>query len=179
MRDRIKYSLPNFLTLINLSLGVIALLFVMKNDLLQASLIVMVAALTDRFDGKTARMLDCTSELGKELDSLSDLVSFGVAPIIITWKISFFGLPVIGCLLAVIYPIAGAYRLARYNLSTFNNVYSGVPITIAGALLSVINMFNYYSIEHHRYNSIYTVFTAVIVILLSFLMVSKIRIQKR
>ncbi len=179
MRDRIKRSLPNFLTLINLSLGVIALLFVIRNDLVQASLMVMVAALTDRFDGKAARMLDCTSELGKELDSLSDLVSFGIAPIIITWKISFIGFPVIGCLLAVIYPIAGAYRLARYNVTAFNNVFSGMPITIAGALLAIINLFNCYSIEHHRYSNANTLFSAVIVVLLSFLMVSKIRIKKR
>ena len=179
MRDRIKHSLPNFLTLINLSLGVIALLFVIKKELVQASLVVMVAALTDRFDGKAARMLDCTSELGRELDSLSDLISFGVAPIIITWKISFFSLPVIGCLLAVIYPIAGAYRLARYNVTTFNNVFSGVPITIAGAFLAIIDLFNCYSIEQHRYSSINTIFSAVIVVLLSFLMVSRISIKKR
>ncbi|HEX2927298.1 MAG TPA: CDP-diacylglycerol--serine O-phosphatidyltransferase [Ruminiclostridium sp.] len=179
MRDRIKHSLPNLLTFINLSLGIIALLFVLKKDLVQASLLVLVAALTDRFDGKAARMLDCTSELGKELDSLSDLISFGVAPMIITWKISFFGFPVIGCLLAVIYPIAGAYRLARYNVTTFNNVFSGVPITIAGAFLSIINLCNSYYIVQHRYSIMNTYFTAVIVLLLSFLMVSKIRIKKR
>ncbi|WP_024832704.1 CDP-diacylglycerol--serine O-phosphatidyltransferase [Ruminiclostridium josui] len=179
MKNTIKHSLPNLLTFINLSLGIIALLFAIKNDLIQASLLVMVAALTDRFDGKVARMLDSTSELGKELDSLSDLISFGVAPIIIAWKISFFDLAVLGYLLAVLFPIAGAYRLARYNVTTFNNVFSGVPITIAGAFLSIVNLYNSYSIEHHNYSNINTVITAIIIVLLSYLMISKIQIKKR
>ena len=179
MKNTIKHSLPNLLTFINLSLGIIALLFAIKNDMIQASLLVMVAALTDRFDGKVARMLDSTSELGKELDSLSDLISFGVAPIIIAWKISFFDLTVFGYLLAVLFPIAGAYRLARYNVTTFNNVFSGIPITIAGAFLSIVNLYNSYSIEHHNYSNINTIVTAIIIVLLSYLMISKIQIRKR
>lgn len=179
MKNTIKHSLPNLLTFINLSLGIIALLFAIKNDLIQASLLVMVAALTDRFDGKVARMLDSTSELGKELDSLSDLISFGVAPIIIAWKISFLNLSILGYLLAVLFPIAGAYRLARYNVTTFSNVFSGVPITIAGAFLSILNLYNCFSIEHHNYSNINTIVTAIITILLSYLMVSKIQIKKR
>ncbi len=179
MKNTIKHSLPNLLTFINLSLGIIALLFAIKNDMIQASLLVMVAALTDRFDGKVARMLDSTSELGKELDSLSDLISFGVAPIIIAWKISFFDLTILGYLLAVLFPIAGAYRLARYNVTTFNNVFSGIPITIAGAFLSIVNLYNSYSIEHHNYSNINTIVTAIIIVLLSYLMVSKIQIKKR
>lgn len=179
MKNTIKHSLPNLLTFINLSLGIIALLLAIKNDMIQASLLVMVAALTDRFDGKVARMLDSTSELGKELDSLSDLISFGVAPIIIAWKISFMDLTVIGYLIAVLFPIAGAYRLARYNVSTFNNVFSGVPITIAGAFLSIVNLYNSYSIEHHNYGNANTIVTAIIIVLLSYLMVSKIQIKKR
>jgi len=177
--NKIRHSLPNLLTFINLSLGIISLLFAIKNDLIQASLLVMVAALTDRFDGKVARMLDSTSELGKELDSLSDLISFGVAPIIIAWKISFFHVGVIGYILAVIFPIAGAYRLARYNVTTFNNVFCGVPITIAGAFLSIANLYNCFELMRHNYSIINTILTGVIVVLLSYLMISKIQIKKR
>ena len=179
LKNKIKHSLPNLLTFINLSLGIIALLFSIKGDLIQASLLVMVAALTDRFDGKVARMLDSTSELGKELDSLSDLISFGVAPIIIAWNISFFDLGIIGYLLAVLFPIAGAYRLARYNITTFNNVFCGVPITIAGALLSIINLYNSFSQMRGGYGIINTIVCAVFIVLLSYLMVSKIQIKKR
>ncbi len=179
MKKKIIHSLPNLLTFMNLSLGIIALLFAIKNELIQASLLVMVAALTDRFDGKAARMLDCTSELGKELDSLSDVISFGVAPIIIAWKISFFNLGILGYLLAIIYPIAGAYRLARYNVTTFNNVFSGVPITIAGAFLSIVNLYNGFSLIRNTYSNINTIVCGLIIVLLSYLMVSKIQVKKR
>ncbi len=179
MKNRIRHTLPNLLTFINLSLGIVALLFAIKDELIQASLLVMVAALTDRFDGKVARMLDSTSELGKELDSLSDLISFGVAPIIIAWKVSFLDLGIIGYLLTVLFPIAGAYRLARYNVTSFNNVFSGVPITIAGAFLSIINLYNCFSKIRYTYSNVNTIVSAVIIVLLSYLMVSKIQIKKR
>lgn len=179
MKNKIRHSLPNLLTFINLSLGIIALLFAIKDEVIQASLLVMVAALTDRFDGKVARMLDSTSELGKELDSLSDLISFGVAPIIIAWKVSFFNFGIIGYLLAVIFPIAGAYRLARYNVSTFNNVFCGVPITIAGAFLSIVNLYNSFSVIRKTYSDVNTIVCAIIIVLLSYLMISKIQIKKR
>jgi CDP-diacylglycerol---serine O-phosphatidyltransferase len=179
LKNKIRHSLPNILTFINLSLGVIALLFAIKNELIQASLLVMVAALTDRFDGKVARMLDSTSELGKELDSLSDLISFGVAPIIIAWNISFVNLGIVGYLLAVLFPIAGAYRLARYNVTTFNNVFCGVPITIAGAFLSIVNLYNSFSITRKDYSNLNTIVCAIVVVLLSYLMISKLQIKKR
>ena len=179
MNNKIRHTLPNLLTFINLSLGIIALIFSIKGDLIQASLLVMVAALTDRFDGKVARMLDSTSELGKELDSLSDLISFGVAPIIIAWNISFLPLGILGYLLTILFPIAGAYRLARYNVTSFNNVFCGVPITIAGAFLAIVNLYNSFAKIRGNYGDINTIVCAVIVVLLSYLMVSKIQIKKR
>ena len=179
MKSKFYHSLPNILTFINLSLGIIALLLAFRNEFIQASLLVMVAALTDRFDGKVARMLDCTSELGKELDSLSDLISFGVAPIIIAWNISFLDIGILGYLLAVMFPIAGAYRLARYNVSTFDNVFCGVPITIAGAFLSIVNLYNSFAKIRNDYNNINTIVCAIIVVLLSYLMISKLQIKKR
>lgn len=180
----IKGTLPNILTLINLSLGVTAILLAMNDEtgvnwLIPASLLIMVAALTDRFDGKIARILDVSSEFGKELDSLSDLISFGVAPVIIAWKISFslhFG--IFGYLIAVIFPIAGAFRLARYNITTFDNVFRGMPITMAGAFLTIDNLYNCFVILKGRLYLVHSIITAVLIVLLSLLMVSKIRIKK-
>ncbi|MDP4091910.1 MAG: CDP-diacylglycerol--serine O-phosphatidyltransferase [Bacillota bacterium] len=181
----IKGTLPNILTLINLSLGVTAILLAMNdrsrvNWLIPASLLIMVAALTDRFDGKVARMLDVSSELGKELDSLSDLISFGVAPVIIAWKISLSGhFGVFGYLIALVFPIAGAFRLARYNVSTFNNVFSGMPITVAGAFLTIDNLYNCFAVlKERRLGLLESIITVVLILGLSALMVSKIRIKK-
>lgn len=181
----IKGTLPNILTLMNLSLGVIAILLAVNSDnsnsnhLFQASLLLLIAALTDRFDGKVARLLDVTSDLGKELDSLSDLISFGVAPVVITWQISNLNdYGVIGYLIAVIFPIAGAYRLARYNVTSFENVFRGIPITIAGSFLTIYNLYNCYLILKNKQSNIHTLIVIALIMLLSFLMVSKIRFKK-
>ncbi len=182
-----KYSRsiwPNIITLSNLSLGMIAILLVIdstpQNDLLvRASFLVMFAALVDRFDGQVARRLNAVSELGKQLDSLSDLVSFGIAPIVIAWKMGLFSLGTVGMIICVIYPLAGAFRLARFNSMEFDNVFMGIPITIAGATMSLMNLINSFAITKGRYNLIYTIITAILSLLLSYLMVSKIKIDKR
>lgn len=186
--NKLKGNLPNALTLTNLSLGVMAILFAVNDRggaesgnvglLIPASLLVIIAALTDRFDGKVARMFNATSELGKELDSLSDLISFGVAPIIIAWKICFTQFGIIGYIVTLIFPMAGAYRLARYNITKFNNVYSGIPITIAGAFLTVVSLYNAFSILRGGFTQMHTYVTAVLILLLSYLMVSKISFKK-
>lgn len=186
--NKLKGNLPNALTLTNLSLGVMAILFAVNDTggaesgnvglLIPASLLVIIAALTDRFDGKVARMFNATSELGKELDSLSDLISFGVAPIIIAWKICFTQFGIIGYIVTLIFPMAGAYRLARYNITKFNNVYSGIPITIAGAFLTVVSLYNAFSIMRGSFTQMHTYVTAVLILLLSYLMVSKISFKK-
>ena len=169
--------------MINMSLGVTAIMLAVSDRvkidfMIYASLLVMIAALTDRFDGKVARMLDAASDLGKELDSLSDLISFGVAPVIIAWKISFFHLGVPGYLISLIFPMAGAYRLARYNVTTFDNIFRGMPITIAGAFLTIDNLYNCFAVINNKFTFINSLITAIILIFLSYLMVSKIRIKK-
>lgn len=180
-----KRNLPNALTLINMSLGVIAILLSVNssstgdvNMIFIAALLVLIAALTDRFDGKVARMLDATSELGKELDSLADLISFGVAPIIIAWKISFISLGVPGYLISLIFPMAGAYRLARFNTTTFDKYFRGIPITIAGAFLTIDSLYNWYAFVNNKMTPIHSVVTAAIILLLSYLMVCNIKFKK-
>jgi CDP-diacylglycerol---serine O-phosphatidyltransferase len=172
------------LTLINMSLGVIAILLAVNsiNDislLFTASLLVIVAALTDRLDGKVARMLGKTSELGKELDSLADLISFGVAPVIIAWRISFMHFGIAGYILTLIFPMAGAYRLARYNVTTFDNFFRGMPITIAGAFLAIDNLINWYAYINGKITFTHSLITSVLVVLLSYLMICKLKIKKR
>lgn len=180
---RFKGTLPNILTFINMSLGIIAILISVNtvkgtNSLITASLLIMIAALTDRFDGKVARMLDATSELGKQLDSLSDLISFGVAPVIIAWKISMMNMGIPGYLITLIFPIAGAYRLARYNVTEFNNVFMGMPITIAGAFLTIDNIYNCVAILNNKYTNYHSAVTVILILLLSYFMISRIRIKK-
>ena len=78
-----KSSIPNIFTFINLSFGILSLLSTFEDNYSLACIFILLAALVDRYDGRIARYLQVTSDLGKELDSLADLVSFGVAPSIL------------------------------------------------------------------------------------------------
>ncbi|MCL2742154.1 MAG: CDP-alcohol phosphatidyltransferase family protein [Oscillospiraceae bacterium] len=180
-KAKLARIIPNALTLINLCLGLFAMLLVFDPDKSRwfiACLLVLIAAVMDRFDGKAARLFGTTSDLGRELDSLCDLVSFGVAPIVITWKLCFsaFGIP--GYLLCLAFPMAGAYRLARFNVTTFQNIYMGMPITIAGSFLTLLNLYNWYSLNGSGLAVLNTAITIAVVHALSFLMVCTVKIRK-
>ncbi len=168
-----KAFIPNAMTLGNLVCGVLSIQFTINNDFTTAALFILIAGLLDRYDGTVARYLNINSDLGKELDSLCDLVSFGVAPSILIfsmYNLDSFG--AIGYIPLIIFPVAGAFRLARYNCSEFNNVFTGIPITISGSILAILAIFN-------SMRSLPTVAIIVIMILFSYLMVSKFKIKKR
>ena len=166
-----KSSIPNILTFMNLSLGIISIIFCFNNQIIYASLSILLAGFIDRYDGQIARKLNAVSPIGKELDSLSDLVSFGVSPAIIAWKISLITLGPIGYIVLLIYPICGCFRLARFNVTEFKKVYMGVPITIAGGLMAID------SIASVKLG-IHPALTVVFMLLLSYLMVSSLKIKK-
>ncbi|MCM8711100.1 CDP-diacylglycerol--serine O-phosphatidyltransferase [Clostridium sp. SYSU_GA19001] len=167
-----KNAVPNIFTFANLACGVLSLIATFNSNYKWASLFIIIAGLIDRYDGRVARFLQVSSDLGKELDSLADLVSFGVAPSILIFNLyNFIDLGIIGYLLVLIFPIAGAYRLARYNTTPFNNVFMGVPITIAGSFLALYSLITLKNAE----NPIISIF---LVIILSYLMISKFQIKK-
>lgn len=134
---KLKAQTANFLTLANLSLGCFAILFAINGNLNLSVLLIFVAALADRFDGMAARKLNIESELGKQLDSMSDIISFGVAPALLLYQgiLSGFGAP--GSFFTVLYIGCGAFRLARFNISANNGYFTGLPITGAGCLATL------------------------------------------
>ncbi|MBQ6819685.1 MAG: CDP-diacylglycerol--serine O-phosphatidyltransferase [Clostridium sp.] len=170
-----KSCIPNIFTFINLSCGIISILYTFNKNYLFACFFILIAALVDRYDGKVARWLNVSSELGKELDSLADLVSFGVAPSILFFlmyelnAVDPFG--IIGIIVLLSFPICGAYRLARYNTSTFDGVFTGVPITIAGSFLAI---FAFFTIE----KNITPWIPIVLSLIGSYLMVSTFSLKK-
>lgn len=155
-----KKQIPNLFTLANLFLGCIAIVQIMQSGLslsvdasgenlveipeqiYLASILIAAAAVVDFFDGFVARLLKVPSEMGKQLDSLADVVSFGVAPGLIIYqflRLSFAqqagGLEISSAFLlpAFLVPCAGAYRLARFNIDTEQSYgFKGVPIPAAG-----------------------------------------------
>lgn len=167
-----KSSIPNILTFGNLIFGLLSLLTTFHGNYKLSVIFILLAGLMDRYDGQVARMLQVSSELGKQLDSLADLVSFGVAPSILIFNLyDFISLGYIGYVCFLIFPVAGAYRLARYNSSKFDNVYTGIPITLAGMLVSLYALLTLNS--PHNFP-----LTITIIFILSYLMVSKFQIKK-
>ena len=167
-----KSSIPNILTFGNLIFGLLSLLMTFETNYKLSIMFILLAGLMDRYDGQVARLLKVTSELGKELDSLADLVSFGVSPsILIFYLYDFISLGYLGYICFLIFPVAGAYRLARYNNSTFNNVYTGIPITLSGMLVAL-----YALITLNSPNNL--PLTIIVMFILSYLMVSKFQIKK-
>ena len=191
-------SIPNFLTLLNLFLGCVGIVYVFSDNLVIitdkttfragnieiACYLIFAAAVVDLLDGFFARIFKAESDLGKQLDSLADLVSFGVLPGMIMFHLfseSFYSTtnsmeyPVVILFVAFLIPVFGALRLARYNINTEpKDHFSGMPIpavglTIAGLLLAMIHDQQGYTA---RLMNPWII--SAIIILLSWLMVSGI-----
>ncbi|RKD31553.1 CDP-diacylglycerol--serine O-phosphatidyltransferase [Thermohalobacter berrensis] len=169
----LKAKIPNFFTILNLCFGILSILYIFDNDYYISSVLILMAALFDRFDGKLARKFNATTNIGKELDSLCDLISFGVAPSILIWNIQLVNFGIIGIIITIVFAISGAYRLARYNVTEFDGIYMGIPITLCGGVLAVMSI---YTVKYNL--NLY--FTSILMLLLSYGMIStKIKLKKR
>jgi CDP-diacylglycerol--serine O-phosphatidyltransferase len=160
-------SLPNMFTIANLFLGIISIIFVFNNEHELAAMMVIIAMLADGLDGRVARALNAQSDFGRELDSLSDVISFGVAPAFIMYVVAFQDMQALGWIVTAIFPICGALRLARFNVISGNHdCFVGLPIPAAGGILSTLALF---------YADIPVFVLLICTILLSALMVSNIK----
>lgn len=196
-------QLPNIFTLLNLFLGCQAIVYILQpgltvtsnemgENLVQlperitwATLCILAAALVDFLDGWVARWLNATSELGAQLDSLSDVVSFGVAPGMIVYQFLRYSyaaqpdgldIPEMYLLPAFLLPLAGAYRLARFNTEPSRHGYfTGLPIPAAGILIASFPMVYWYSNAEWQIAFIRNQwFWYAITLLCSYLMVSRL-----
>lgn len=140
----IAKSIPSLLTVGNLFLGIIAIILVFNEKPEMAAVMVLIAMLLDGVDGRVARALNAQSEFGKELDSLSDVISFGAAPAFIMYVVAFQDLsPALAWIVTAIFPICGALRLARFNVISSNapGYFIGLPIPAAGGVLATLALF--------------------------------------
>lgn len=115
-----------------------------QGDYKNAAILILIGMMLDSMDGRIARMLRVDSELGKELDSLADVVTFGVAPAMMAYYSYFSEFGVIGMAISGLFPLFGAYRLARFNINAVkssNKYFTGVPITAGGGLLTLLTLF--------------------------------------
>ena len=176
--NKTRYILPSVLTLVGVCLGISSIKFAMDGNFSFAVLFLVVAAILDGLDGRVARLIKGTSDFGKELDSLTDFVSFGIAPafIIYFWELNRFGK--IGWLIVLLFSVCCVLRLARFNLTKFeknedwkNNFFQGIPSPAGGCLILFPLMF-----ELSNFSNLINlkIITPFFMILISILLISKI-----
>ncbi|MCL6592720.1 MAG: CDP-diacylglycerol--serine O-phosphatidyltransferase, partial [Alicyclobacillus sp.] len=160
---------PSLLTVGNLVLGMLALVLSLQGYTDDAALLVVIGMVLDGMDGRLARWLHAESAFGKELDSLSDIVTFGVAPALIMYEVVLQDEGWAGWVVAALFPVCGALRLARFNVQTRSTHYFvGLPITAAGGILATMAL----------YKNILTpadIILPLAMLVLSILMISQVR----
>ena len=172
---------PNIVTMLALCAGVTSIRYSIQQDWIKAVIYIFIAAVFDGLDGRVARFLKGSTKFGAELDSLSDFVSFGVAPAILMFQWSLNSLPKFGWFFCLLMVIGQAMRLARFNTMLeeepqpeyWHNFFVGVPVPAAAAIALMPCMISFdfpeisYIVRSHT-------FCASILCLVTFLMVSRI-----
>jgi CDP-diacylglycerol--serine O-phosphatidyltransferase len=176
VKDQIRKYFPNAITFLGLSFGLLSIVFATRENLMLAGILILLSVILDGLDGPVARKLNAASIFGKHLDSLSDMVSFGVAPIILvlqhltirelfrTWMIPLLIIPV----------LAGAFRLARFNMQPLKEKSGagtkGITITNSGVILSLAVLSDLSNPHASLAQGSYT----ILFLILSYLMISKL-----
>ncbi len=169
------YVLPNLLTTANLFCGFYAIIAAIQSHFLKGAIAIMLAAIFDALDGKIARVTRTVSKFGLEYDSLSDAISFGVAPgvLVYLWALQPFGR--LGWLAALIFVACGTLRLARFNVQAHvmkSDYFKGLPIPAAAFMIAATVLL------HHRLGGTGTtnhVTILIMIYVLSCLMVSTMK----
>ena len=173
-----RYLLPNILTLGGVCLGISAIKFSIDGNFNLAVILILFASILDALDGRIARLIKGTSEFGKELDSLTDFVSFGIAPVFILyfWELNNYGK--LGWAISLVYSICCVLRLARFNLTKVdnqqlwkNNFFEGIP-SPAGGLLILMPLI--YELSNLNFKIDVRSVTPYLTVIIALLLVSKL-----
>ena len=172
-----RVILPNMFTLVGVCIGLSSIKFAFDEKFTLSIIAIIVAAIIDGLDGRIARLIQGTSKVGKELDSLTDVISFGVAPAFIMyfWKLNELGR--VGWLICLIYVVCVALRLARFNVNSGqepswkDNFFEGVPSPAGGVLVLMPLIYSLSDIQILNIN--YNFFVPILFITISILLISK------
>ena len=173
-----RFILPNLLTIIGVCLGISSIKFALDESFSLAVILIVFASILDALDERIARLIKGTTEFGKELDSLTDFVSFGIAPafILYFWELKNYGK--IGWALTLIFSVCCVLRLARFNLTKISenaewklNYFEGVP-SPAGAGLVLLPLV--YELSELKFNLGIKNMTPFLVVIVALLLISKI-----
>ena len=172
-----RMLLPNMLTLIGVCIGLSSIKFALDEKFKLSIIAIIFAALIDGLDGRIARLIKGTSKVGKELDSLTDVISFGVAPSFVMYFWLLNNLGKFGWLLCLIYVVCVTLRLARFNVNSNeepswkDNFFEGVPSPAGGILVLMPLIFSLSEFDFFIIS--YNILVPVFFISVSFLLISK------
>ncbi len=173
-----RIILPNMFTLIGVCIGLSSIKFAFDDKFTLSIIAIIVAAIIDGLDGRIARLIQGTSKVGKELDSLTDVISFGVAPAFIMyfWKLNELGR--IGWLICLVYVVCVALRLARFNVNSGkesswrDNYFEGVPSPAGGVIVLMPLIYSLSDIQIFNIN--HDLFVPILFVVVSILLISKV-----
>ena len=173
-----RVILPNIFTLVGVCIGLSSIKFALDERYEISILAILVAGVIDGLDGRIARLIKGTSKVGKELDSLTDVISFGVAPAFIMyfWKLNELGR--IGWFICLIYVVSVALRLARFNVNSSeepswrDNFFEGIPSPAGGVLVLIPLIYSLSEFNLAVINNNF--FVPIFFLLISILLISKV-----
>ena len=168
-----KSLIPNICTSANLFFGMCSILATFHGNYFYASIFILIALIADGLDGRIARALNATSEMGKEMDSLCDLGSFGIAPAFLAYSFCLHNFDKFGGAAAIIFALCGMWRLARFNVSTdiVHGYFMGLAIPAGGCIVaSTTLLFTALNIQPENYGLVYP----VTIMIIAYLMVSHV-----
>ncbi len=171
------YLIPSLLTVGNIFCGYVSIVQAATGELERAAILILVASLLDALDGRVARMTGTSSEFGVQLDSIADVVSFGVAPAVLAfcWSLSSFGR--VGWTVSFLYVMCGALRLARFNIQTAHldrRWFVGMPIPAAACVIAA-TIFAHPAPPDPEQDPLIGGMLLLLLLLVSLLMVSRLR----
>ncbi len=168
-----KWILPNACTAANLFFGMLSIISTYEENYFHASIFILLALIADGMDGRVARALNAASELGKEMDSLCDLGSFGIAPAFLAYAFCMHDFGLLGKAAAIIFALCGMWRLARFNVNTniVHGFFMGLAIPAGGCIIATTTLlFLAKDIKPENFGLIYP----ITVIIVAYLMVSHV-----
>ena len=175
-----RMILPNAITLIGVCIGLSSIKFAIDGKFAIAIIAIMFAGLMDALDGRIARLIKGTSKMGKELDSLGDVISFGVAPALIMYFWNLQYLDKLGWFVCLIYVVCVALRLARFNVNTEeeiswkDNFFEGLPSPAGGILVLMPLIISFSGLEKFLFKINYDLLVPILFIIISILLISTI-----
>ena len=175
-----RIILPNAITLIGVCLGLTSIKFAIDGKFAIAIIAILFAGLMDALDGRIARLIKGTSKMGKELDSLGDVISFGVAPALVMYFWNLQYLDKLGWFVCLIYVVCVALRLARFNVNSEeepswkDNFFEGMPSPAGGIIVLMPLIFSFSGLEEFLIKINYDLLVPIFFIVVSILLISTI-----